>query len=141
MLTCQNGHELCARALIEAKVDLEKQTAKGNTALILSCSNGHELCAQALLKAGANVNHATPEVLTSLMVACQNNHELCARALLKAGANIEMQILLSGVSELFLPHNKLKRNHSPKRHAFREEKKTEWRGGSPPLATPSAART
>eukprot|EP00493_Phyllostaurus_siculus_P002426 UN02439 len=42
MFACDNNHEQCARALIEAKADLEKQTDQGNTALMLSCQNGHE---------------------------------------------------------------------------------------------------
>ena len=54
MWAAQFGHDLCARALLEAKADLEKQTAKGWTALILSCQNGHDLCARALLEAGAD---------------------------------------------------------------------------------------
>ena len=33
--------EQVARTLIEAKADLEKQTAKGSTALILAAQNGH----------------------------------------------------------------------------------------------------
>ena len=45
MLCAQMGHDQCARALIEAKVDLDKQTAKGFTALMLSAQNGHDLCA------------------------------------------------------------------------------------------------
>ena len=42
MFAVQNGHDLCARALIEAMADLEKQTANGFTALMLSAQNGHE---------------------------------------------------------------------------------------------------
>ena len=39
---CSHHHEQVARALIKNGADLEKQTAKGNTALILSAQNGHE---------------------------------------------------------------------------------------------------
>ena len=53
MFASQNGHDLCARALIEAGADLEKQTAKGSTALIFACQNGHDLCARALIEAKA----------------------------------------------------------------------------------------
>ena len=41
MFAAQNGHDPCVHALIMAKADLEKQTAKGFTALMLACQNGH----------------------------------------------------------------------------------------------------
>ena len=56
ILSCQKGHDLCARALIDAKANLEP-TQEGNfTALMISCQNGHDLCTQALLVAGAAVD-------------------------------------------------------------------------------------
>ena len=97
--------EQVTRALLEAKADLEKKTAKGNTALILAAQNGHEqvcssqlehvdscrmlLCAQfhtfsshhleqvlrALLEAGAAVNSQANNGFTALMLAAQNGHE------------------------------------------------------------------
>ena len=66
--------EQVALALIEAKADLEKQSAKGNTALILSCQNGHERVARALLVAKADPNKADAEGWVALMYACQNGH-------------------------------------------------------------------
>ena len=42
MFAAQNGHDLCARALLEANADPETQTLKGSTALILAAQNGHE---------------------------------------------------------------------------------------------------
>ena len=45
ILSCENGHELCARALLEAGADLEAMLPSGTTALILSCQNGHDQCA------------------------------------------------------------------------------------------------
>ena len=42
MFSCQDGHHLCARALIEAGAHKDTQTKKGSTALSLARSNGHE---------------------------------------------------------------------------------------------------
>ena len=40
------GNEPCTLALLEAKADLEKQTALGSTALMLAAQTGHEhVCA------------------------------------------------------------------------------------------------
>ena len=50
-------HEQVARALIEAKADLEKQSKIGNTALIIACQNGHEPCARALIEAGSEIDN------------------------------------------------------------------------------------
>ena len=46
MLSCKNGHEHCARALIEAGARKDIETKKGSTALSLARSNGHDaVCA------------------------------------------------------------------------------------------------
>ena len=55
MLSSQNGHELVARDLIKAGADLEKQTAKGSTALMLAAQNNHDRVARALLENGADI--------------------------------------------------------------------------------------
>ena len=75
LVSCWKGHKQCARALIKAGAELEKQSTKGNTALIISCQNGHELCARALLVAGANVEAADEDGNTSLMQPCDGGHE------------------------------------------------------------------
>jgi ankyrin repeat protein len=56
MFACSNGHEQCARALIEAKANVKTTQNQGFTALMFSCQNGHERCALELIKAGADVN-------------------------------------------------------------------------------------
>ena len=42
MTACVFGHELCARALLEAGADVDHQNNDGATALVLSCQDGHE---------------------------------------------------------------------------------------------------
>ena len=41
MKAAQNGHDPCARALLEAKADPNKANAKGFVALMHACQNGH----------------------------------------------------------------------------------------------------
>ena len=55
-IACQNGHEACARLLLDrdAKVDLARQD--GATPLIMACQNSHEACARLLLERGANTD-------------------------------------------------------------------------------------
>ena len=92
MLSCQYGHELCARALIEAGAEIDKVGPQCFTALMLSASRGHDLCARALLEAGADLNMQNNEGYTALMWASNKNHELCARALLEAGADTDKEL-------------------------------------------------
>ena len=44
-----DGHELCARALLEKGDDKEAVQNQGLTALMFSCQNGHEQCTRALM--------------------------------------------------------------------------------------------
>ena len=89
MLACQNGHDPCARALIEAKANLEAQQNGGWTALMYACQNGHDPCARALIENGANLEAQQNGGWTALMLACQNGHDPCARTLIEAGADID----------------------------------------------------
>ena len=87
MFSCLDGHELCARALIEAGASVGAQNHDGMTSLITACENGHLSCAELLIKAHADVNKTQDNNgFSALMFACQNNHEHCARALIEAGA-------------------------------------------------------
>ena len=52
--------DLCDRALIEAKADLEATQNQGFTALMLSAQNGNDRVAQVLLKAGADRTKEVP---------------------------------------------------------------------------------
>ena len=47
------GHDLCARALLEAGADINYKPPNGPTALMMACQNVHEQCTRALLEAGA----------------------------------------------------------------------------------------
>ena len=53
MLAAQNNHEQVARALIEAKANVNHENGKHVTALNMACENKHEACAVLLLQAGA----------------------------------------------------------------------------------------
>ena len=54
MKACQDGHELCVRALLEVGADINYMPPNGPTALMMACQNGHEQCTRALLEAGAD---------------------------------------------------------------------------------------
>ena len=56
MFACQSGHDLCARALIEAKADPNVESKDHVTALNLACDDGHEACALLLLRNGARAD-------------------------------------------------------------------------------------
>ena len=81
--------EQVARALIEAKADLEKQTAKGSTALILAAQNGHEQVARAMIEGKANLEVQDSDQVTALNAACYGSHVECAILLLRAGAHAD----------------------------------------------------
>ena len=64
-----------ARAMIEARAEVDKVGPQGFTALMLSASNGHDLCARAMIEAGANLEAQQNAGFTALMLASQNGHE------------------------------------------------------------------
>ena len=91
-----NYHELCARALLEAKADPNKAIDqegqnKGFTALMWAAQFGHDLCARVLLEAGAAVNHAAVNGATALILSASNGQENCVQLLLDAGADREKE--------------------------------------------------
>ena len=91
MLAAQNGHDLCARVLVEAGAAVD-QTEDGWTALMFAAQNGHDLCARVLFEAGSSLAPKDQDEFTALMlaakIATQNGHDLCARILLEAGAAV-----------------------------------------------------
>ena len=97
MWACQSGHDLCARALIEAGGAVDARQPDGETSLTLSCRGGHEVCTRVLLEAGAAVDLALePDAedgpcFTALMFAAQNGHDPCTRALIEAGADTKIK--------------------------------------------------
>ena len=87
MIACQNGHERCALAVIEAGAAVRR-----GIALILACQGGHERCAHALLENGAVVDKVEHQGMTALLWACTNGHERCALAVIEAGAAVDTQL-------------------------------------------------
>ena len=67
MFAAQNGHDQCARALLEAKANVNHQSNDGRTALMQASKNGHDLCARALLEAGSDPNKAEEDGWTALI--------------------------------------------------------------------------
>ena len=56
MFCAQNGHDQCARALIEAGANLNHENKNHVTALNLACDDGYEECALLLLRHGARAD-------------------------------------------------------------------------------------
>ena len=75
MKASKNGHDLCARALIEAGAAVNHAAGQGETPLMLACQNNHELCARALIENGAKVDATEEDGWPTLMFAAQNGHE------------------------------------------------------------------
>ena len=85
----QTGDDLCARALIDARADLEATGNDSRTALIFACEQGHERCVKALAAAKADLEAALPSGATALILSCQKGHEGCVQALVAAKANVD----------------------------------------------------
>ena len=97
MYSCQNGHELCARALLEAGVRVDAVEPNGASGLLIACQQGKVACCNLLIGAHADINlamhqHAADDEggFTPLVAAAQNGHDGCARALLEAGARKDL---------------------------------------------------
>ena len=58
MACCRNGHEACARVLVDAGAAVDAAKSNGFTALMRCCQDGHEACARVLVDAGAAVDAA-----------------------------------------------------------------------------------
>ena len=48
-IACRNGHEACARLLLEQGAAVDQAAHDGGTPLIIACQLGHEACARLLL--------------------------------------------------------------------------------------------
>ena len=64
MAAASGGHDLCARALLEAKADLEAQMPSGHTVLMLSAQNGHEKVRSSQLEYVDSCGQFTPTLHT-----------------------------------------------------------------------------
>ena len=56
LIACLNGHEACARLLLDRGADANQAQSDGWTALMIACQDGHEACARLLLDRGAHKN-------------------------------------------------------------------------------------
>ena len=92
MISSQNGHEKCARALIKAGAQVDQLGPEGSTALMFAARKGHVHCANVLITAGAKVNVATNNGATAVMLAARNGHEECVYVLLEVGAEADRAV-------------------------------------------------
>ena len=95
MSCCQNGHELCTRALIEAGASLEV-VSKDNFTLLMAATCGGlvSVLTQVLplseIDAAVVSTHPTEAGYTALMYACELGHGACTQMLLEAGARKDL---------------------------------------------------
>ena len=87
---CQQGHEDCVAALIEAGADVNMvDPIDGGFPLLMASQQGHEGCVAALIDAGADVNRVNKKTGTfPLLQASQNGHAGCVAALIEARADV-----------------------------------------------------
>ena len=78
-----DGHELCARALIEARAAVDATEENGYTALMLCCKNGHEQCVRALVEAKANIHAKNKDEDAALDIARREGHAVVCQLLEK----------------------------------------------------------
>ena len=81
MGAAQNGHELCARALLEADAAVDHVAANGATALIIAAIDGSESCIQLLLDAGADREIEMPGMGNALCFAETMGHSAVSNLL------------------------------------------------------------
>ena len=74
--------------LIDAGIDVNKQSSGGITALHIAAQEGHTRIVMDLIKAGADVNLAMKKGVTPLHQAAWNGHDGIVVALITAGADI-----------------------------------------------------
>jgi len=91
MMTCEDGHEPCVRALVESGAAVDVQMEDGATALMFASQGGHEPCLRALVESGAAVDVQMEDGATALILASQNGHEPCVHALVESGAAVNKQ--------------------------------------------------
>jgi len=98
MVCCKNGHEVCARMLVDAKAAVDAAKSDGSTALMLCCQNGHEACARVLVDAGAAVDTQDAIGITALVLAAARADTTIVRSLRNAGACKDRAELPSGAT-------------------------------------------
>jgi ankyrin repeat protein len=96
MKAAQNGHDLCARALLEAGASLHAKSKDNFTMLMAACLGGLVSITEKLIPL-SNVDdavvatHASQGGYTALMYACTQGHKECANALIKGGASTDLE--------------------------------------------------
>lgn len=98
---CEDGHAICATALIHQGICITKQLEDGATALLIACEGGFTECAQACINGGADVNCQRADGHTALYEACEYNHLDCARLCVAAGADANIASM-DGATPLFI---------------------------------------
>ena len=73
MEAAENGHDLCARALLKTGATIAAASIAGETALMKAAKNGHDLCVRALLDAESDPNKDDAEEKFGLS-AINNGH-------------------------------------------------------------------
>ena len=84
----KNGDGDEVKRLIEAGADVNAQSKKGVTALMLASLMGHPEVAKLLIEAGADVNEKEKLGVTALMLTSGQGHPDVAKLLIKAGADV-----------------------------------------------------
>jgi ankyrin repeat protein len=103
------GSNRAARALINARVNVNAQKGSGKTALIYAARYHHYDTANDLIKAGANPNLADNDGWTTLMYAADHGSAKIVKPLLAAGAHAHAKNN-DGETALELAMKSLKRN-------------------------------
>ena len=107
MLAAMNGHDVCAKILLEKGVDV-KFHVYGFTALHFAAKHCHHRCIEVLLASGLNVNDLSwYHQETPLILAVQSGNIESLDALLKAGADVNQWKLAGDTALTF----SIKRRH------------------------------
>ncbi len=88
MCAVENGHEKCARLLLQNGANVEARDEKGKTALHKAAENGHISCLKELIRYGASVNVKSEDASTPLHDASEAGHYGIIEKLLQKGADI-----------------------------------------------------
>ncbi|CAM9886248.1 unnamed protein product [Chrysoparadoxa australica] len=88
MLTCQKGHMLCIKHLIDGVADVNATDGGDKTALIHAATDGHLSVVQYLLDKRAKVCMKDSGKWRALHFASRYGHSSCVALLLDSGADI-----------------------------------------------------
>jgi ankyrin repeat protein len=83
-----SGSVTVAKLLVEAGVDVNANSERGNTPLHHACFKGDEAMARLLISFGADIQSPNNDKDTPLCIACLRSDENIARILVEAGADV-----------------------------------------------------